>query len=480
MSSSGDKREKRQQRVFTKWCNSHLKKRDLKIKSVLTGFHNGVNLCHLYEIISHEKLPKFEQNPRKKMNEFLKVVTLQVVLSKVNAFVKEIGIGLSYDAFQVCHGDKTTILGMIWVLISKFIIPESQEENTSAKKALLKWCQKVLSDEKYANTEVKNFSTSFANGLNFCALLHQFDNTLLDYTKLTKDNQKENCQLAFKIAKEKLGIDNLLDVEDVVNDEKPDEKLIMTYIATYYHKFKDLYKEKLTRKEEEYEKGTKELLDWIETASSKFNAKEFECDVDSAFVLLDQYDNFLMEEKSKKANEKQILNLKLAKLQREQKQRRLKIYEPSEGNDLISIEKKWNELSEKVANYGKAIKQYISKFIDGQDKIINEYDELANEFIALTAKLQKDVSNKETESLKTTGENSKMHQEFADLKDKVLSEINQSYQNLIQKYQELEEYGIESRVITQKDQITRVKEVFEFSICGLVSGGLLRLQGFPK
>jgi len=58
--------------------------------------------------------------------------------------------------------------------------------------------------------------------------------------QLDKDDCEGNCRLAFHVAYAKLGIPPLLDVEDVVNHEIPDQKSIMTYLAQFYHKFEQI------------------------------------------------------------------------------------------------------------------------------------------------------------------------------------------------------------------------------------------------
>ena len=47
-------------------------------------------------------------------------------------------------------------------------------------------------------------------------------------------------ELAFKIATEDIGIPSLLDVEDVCDVAKPDERSMMTYIAYWFHAFSHL------------------------------------------------------------------------------------------------------------------------------------------------------------------------------------------------------------------------------------------------
>jgi hypothetical protein len=53
-----------QQRTFTRWCNTFLVERMMKIEDFLGDFTDGVQFCNLLEVISGKKLPKWNQKPR--------------------------------------------------------------------------------------------------------------------------------------------------------------------------------------------------------------------------------------------------------------------------------------------------------------------------------------------------------------------------------------------------------------------------------
>lgn len=50
------------------------------------------------------------------------------------------------------------------------------------------------------NVKLENFSTSWADGLAFCALLHRFLPDAFNYRELTPEKRRHNFTLAFKIA----------------------------------------------------------------------------------------------------------------------------------------------------------------------------------------------------------------------------------------------------------------------------------------
>lgn len=138
-------------------------------------------------------------------------------------------------AEDVVDGNRKIILGLIWTLILRFTISDINEEGLSAKEGLLLWCQRKTAC--YDGVDVKDFSTSWNDGLAFCALLDIHRPDLIDYDTLDKSDHKRNMQLAFDIASKEIGIPDLLDVEDVADVAKPDERSLMTYIAYWFHAF---------------------------------------------------------------------------------------------------------------------------------------------------------------------------------------------------------------------------------------------------
>ncbi|XP_032089866.1 EH domain-binding protein 1-like protein 1 isoform X1 [Thamnophis elegans] len=93
---------------------------------------------------------------------------------------------------------------------------------------LLQWCQEVTAGHR--GVRVTNFTTSWRNGLAFCAILHHFHPEKINYEALDPLDIKENNKLAFD-GFATLGISRLMDPADMVFLTVPDRLIVMTYLC---------------------------------------------------------------------------------------------------------------------------------------------------------------------------------------------------------------------------------------------------------
>jgi len=98
--------------------------------------------------------------------------------------------------------------------------------------ALETWCKRITSG--YSNVEITNMTSSWRNGLGFCAIIHHHCPDLIDYDSLHSEQIFENNSLAFQVAEDCLGIPSLLDPKDMVEFGVVDKISLVTYLAQYY------------------------------------------------------------------------------------------------------------------------------------------------------------------------------------------------------------------------------------------------------
>ncbi|NWT69875.1 SMTL2 protein, partial [Prunella himalayana] len=104
---------------------------------------------------------------------------------------------------------------------------------SSIKQILLEWCRSKTIG--YKHIDLQNFSSSWNDGMAFCALVHSFFPEAFDYNKLDPANRKQNFELAFTTAEKMAHCDRLIEVEDMmVMGHKPDPMCVFTYVQSLY------------------------------------------------------------------------------------------------------------------------------------------------------------------------------------------------------------------------------------------------------
>lgn len=107
----------------------------------------------------------------------------------------------------------------------------SESQQTNLEKTLLAWCRKntevrilikyfILGNNFKScfyfqgyGVDIKNFTTSWSDGLAFNALIHKFRPDLLDYDSVLKQHPNARLENVFFAAHQHLNIERLLDPE---------------------------------------------------------------------------------------------------------------------------------------------------------------------------------------------------------------------------------------------------------------------------
>ncbi|XP_041971756.1 uncharacterized protein LOC121727815 isoform X4 [Aricia agestis] len=108
----------------------------------------------------------------------------------------------------------------------------------SKRNALLKWCQQKTAG--YNNIDITNFSSSWNDGLALCALLREYlGEARVPYAALSARvplDKRANFSVAFAAA-ESVGIPTTLNIQDMIQQERPDWQQVMAYVTSIYKHF---------------------------------------------------------------------------------------------------------------------------------------------------------------------------------------------------------------------------------------------------
>ncbi|EPY53006.1 alpha-actinin [Schizosaccharomyces cryophilus OY26] len=388
-----------QNRTFTKWFNTKLSLHDLPaVFDLGKDLSDGILLIQLLEIIGDEQLGKYNRKPRLRLHKLENV-------NKALEYIKSKGMPLTnIGPADIVDGNLKLILGLIWTLILRFTIADINEEGLTAKEGLLLWCQRKTA--KYRpEVEIHDFSRSWTNGLAFCALIHKHRPDLLNYHELDKKENRKNMQLAFDIAQEHIGIPRLIDVEDVCDVDRPDERSIMTYIAEYFHAFSTLDKVEtaarrverftevlmLTRAmQEDYETRMKRLLESISRVREYWKASTFENTYSDVKAHSRDFVGFKAAEKREWVKEKIDLESLLATIQTSLKTYQLRIYEPPAGLKIVDLEREWKDFLTEEADRSKLINTRMREI---KESMRISFAERANSFSKMLSTISNEISN---------------------------------------------------------------------------------------
>ncbi|XP_068433101.1 cytospin-A-like isoform X1 [Clinocottus analis] len=104
----------------------------------------------------------------------------------------------------------------------------------SRRNSLLRWCQSRT--QGYKNIEITNFSSSWDDGLAFCAVYHTYLPTHIPYDNLNPADKKENLDLAFQTG-ERVGIIATLTSGEMLKADGPDWQQVLGYVESIFRHF---------------------------------------------------------------------------------------------------------------------------------------------------------------------------------------------------------------------------------------------------
>ncbi|KAG5453133.1 Spectrin beta chain, non-erythrocytic 1, partial [Clonorchis sinensis] len=262
---SGNEREYMQKVLFTKWINAQLGvssaldsmdscspimdiqrahpnhmarlwglQEFLCVRELFTDLRDGRVLIRLLEQLSGQYLSK-PNTGQMRIHQLENVNKALRFLYSQGAHLENLG------AQDIVDGNPNLTLGLIWTIILHFqvqpvVVQESDEtgEARHAKDALLLWCQ--LKTAAYPEVDIVDFTSSWRDGLAFCALLHRHHPEMIDFNQmLTLDKEPEKrLEIVFNQADDYLGIPKLIEPSDFAGGWWADERCTLTVVVTWY------------------------------------------------------------------------------------------------------------------------------------------------------------------------------------------------------------------------------------------------------
>lgn len=185
-------------------------------------------------------------------------------------------------------------------------------------------------------------------------------------------------QLAFDIASKEIGIPDLLDVEDVCDVAKPDERSLMTYIAYWFHAFSQMERvENAGRRVEKfvtnmqgawgmqnsYEQRMRDLLQEIRLQRQEWEVATFKGTYVDAKEQSNEFSLYKRKQKRKWVAEKSELAALLGNIKTKMSTYRLRPYEPPEDLRLDVLDDEWMRLLMAERHRSQIINETIREWV---------------------------------------------------------------------------------------------------------------------
>jgi hypothetical protein len=216
-------------------------------------------------------------------------------------------------------------------------------------------------------------------------------------------------QLAFDIASKEIGIPDLLDVEDVCDVPKPDERSLMTYIAYWFHAFSQMERvENAGRRVEkfvanmqgawqmqnDFERRMRELLGQIAKQRSQWEEATFDGTYADARAQSAEFTAWKRKSKRTWVAEKSDLVGLLGNIRTKLATYRLRPYDPPAELSLEALDNAWTGLMKAERQRSQIINETIR---DIKNALRKSFADKANDFALALNTLSTSISALEGE-----------------------------------------------------------------------------------
>ncbi|CAH2216284.1 jg20470, partial [Pararge aegeria aegeria] len=183
---------------------------------------------------------------------------------------------------------------------------------------------------------------------------------LFRWAEVPTTDHVETLNHAFDVANKQLGIPPLLDAEDV-DTTRPDEKSVMTYVASYYHTFARMKNEQKSGRrianiigqlmdcdgrKAEYSRLVSTLLEWIRMKIQDLNCRDLPNSLDGIQRLLLGFKQYRTVEKPPKYKERSEIEALYFDINTMNKSLVGEPWAPLEGQLPQDLERAWQQLEQ--------------------------------------------------------------------------------------------------------------------------------------
>jgi len=209
-----------QKKTFTRWANTFLKERILKVDDLETDLKDGTLLIALLEVISSKSVGNYTKKPKLRQHSLENnMIALKFLQTEG---IKLVNIGNE----DIVDGKLKLILGLIWTIILRYQI--NLENAKSARNDLLQWVRGQIPEYN-----INNFHRDWNDGRALCGLVHSLKPELLaNHRELDPSNALDNATLGAETAERDMSIPKVLEPQDMVSNQE-DELAVMTYISFF-------------------------------------------------------------------------------------------------------------------------------------------------------------------------------------------------------------------------------------------------------
>jgi len=205
-------------------------------------------------------------------------------------------------------------------------------------------------------------------------------------------NARQNLNDAFEIAERELGIDRLIDIEDIVDVARPDEKAVMTQVAQYYAYFSGLdkyetagrrianfllFQKQIAEMQHDYEERTRILQGNANSFSEEFNNAQLNNTYAETIRDITGFRDYRKTKRREMIKERDELVSLFNQINLKLKSQGLNPYVPPHGLSVDDTSRVLENLASAESNRRSSLNQRLR---DIQERAQKKFADLANDF----------------------------------------------------------------------------------------------------